>query len=218
MPSYPGFFVTFEGPEGGGKSTQLERLAARLRALGLRVRTTREPGGTDLGRRLRALLLDGEDLAPWAEAYLFAADRAEHVARVIRPALEAGEVVLCDRFVDSSCVYQGIGLGLGVEAIRALNRWAVGGLVPDLTLLLDLPPEVGLARRGRSLNRIEARELAYHRRVREGYLALARAEPERWAIVDAARSPEEVAAAVWAAVRPRLEAWRAREVPSGGGP
>ncbi len=169
---------------------------------------TSEPGGTPPGARIRALLLDPAtgDLAPRAEALLYAADRAHHVHAVVRPALDAGEVVVTDRYVDSSLAYQGAGRALALEEVRRLSDWATGGLVPDLTVLLDLPPEEGLQRAaGRAAaDRLEAESLEFHRRVRDTFRALAAAEPHRYLVLDAGRPAEEIAEAVRARVAARL--------------
>ncbi len=197
-----GRFITLEGPDGAGKSMQAERLADSLRREGLTVLLTREPGGTELGERIRALLLEGTAPArgPRADALLFNAARAQHVADVIRPALERGEVVVCDRFSDSTLAYQGHGAGLDVEALGRICAWATGDLRPDLTILLDLPVEAGLERRaagpavGRTRFEDEARhDRAFHERVRAGFHALAAAEPDRWRTVDASNEPDLVA-------------------------
>lgn len=210
-------FVTFEGIEGCGKSTQITRLARTLTEAGRAVTVTREPGGCALGRTLRAILLSTEtrDLSDRAELFLYLADRAQHVATVIRPALAAGEVVLCDRFADSTVAYQGFGRGLDVDLLERLNAVAVAGTWPGCTLLLDLDPETGLARararnaaQGAAIDegRFEAETLAFHARVRQGYLTLAAAHPERYRIIDAGRAIETVAGEVWDTVRARLEA------------
>src|SRR6266850_5125937 len=187
-----GRFVTFEGGEGSGKSTQLARLAARLATRGLDPLVTREPGGTPVAEGIRALLLDPA-LKPgaMAEALLMEAARADLVATVIRPALAAGSVVLCDRYDDSTLAYQGAGRGLDLKMLREWNRVATGGLVPALTLLFDLDPEVGLTRREDASgvpNRLDRESLAFHARVRAQFLELARAEPRRFIVIDAARS------------------------------
>ncbi|MGY1710111.1 dTMP kinase [Geodermatophilus sp. SYSU D00758] len=196
----PGLFVAFEGGEGAGKSTQVRLLVEWLTGQGRPARATREPGGTPAGAAVRAIVLDRAHtgLAPRAEALLYAADRAQHAHAVLRPALAAGEVVVTDRYVDSSLAYQGAGRTIPVEEVRALSAWATGGLVPDLTVLLDLPPEAGLARaRGRAVaDRLESESLAFHRRVRETFRALADAAPGRYLVLDAARPAEELAAAV----------------------
>ncbi len=206
---HPGLLITFEGGEGSGKSLQAERLAARLRAAGHAVTVTREPGGTPLGEAIRSLLLHAEEAArpsPSAELLLFEAARAQLVAQVIRPALERGEVVVCDRFADSSLAYQGYARGLDLEMIRALNRAATGGLSPDLAVLLDLPVQQGLARRGAagSGNSFDRHPAEFHEAVRAGYLALAAENPGRWRIVDASAAPDQVEQAVWQAVQPLL--------------
>ncbi len=188
VPSRPvGLFVAFEGGEGVGKTTQARLIAIWLREQGYDVVTTNEPGATKLGMRLRALLLDTAHagMSPHSEALLYAADRAEHVARVIDPALERGAVVITDRFIDSSLAYQGAGRGLMTAEIARLNSWATEGREPDLTVLLDMDPEQGLGRRARSADRLEAEPLDFHRRVRAGFLALARAKPDHYLILDA---------------------------------
>lgn len=268
-------FITFEGVEGSGKSTQVARLVARLRAAGRAARATREPGGTPLADAMRALLLhpeaaqralaaadlvpgptatleaaatapapatehatvEPEQVHPVTELFLLSAARVQHVAR-IRAWLAAGEVVVCDRFADATLAYQGYGRGLDLATIREVERLATGGLSPDLTILLDLPPSDGQRRkqpararalgqlnlfdtgpapqpaqdqrkrppdgRGGEWNRLDEEALPFHQRVRDGYLALAGAEPERWAVLDAALSPDTLEAAVWAVVAPRL--------------
>lgn len=188
-----GTFITLEGPEGAGKTVLARRLAEALTLSGHVVRLTREPGGTPLGERVRDLLLERSsgDLAidARADALLFNAARAQLVAEVIRPALEAGEVVLCARFADSTLAYQGYGAGLPIDALRAIADVATGGLVPNLTVLLDVDPEVGLRRKAPGArNRFEASfDLDFHRRVRAGFLELAGQEPERWRVVDSSR-------------------------------
>jgi dTMP kinase len=189
-----GLFLAFEGGEGSGKTTQARLIAIWLREQGYDVVTTHEPGATKVGMRLRALLLDTAHtgMSPHAEALMYAADRAEHVASVIEPALARGAVVITDRYVDSSLAYQGTGRGLRGADIERLNSWATGGRVPDLTILLDMPPEAGLGRRARSADRLEAEPLEFHRRVRAGFLALARAEPSRYLVVDGTRPVDEI--------------------------
>ena len=204
----PGLFVTFEGGEGSGKSTQLARLAERLRGGGYDPLVTREPGGTPLAEGIRALLLDpGRAPAAITEALLMVAARAELVGSVIRPALAAGRVVLCDRYGDSTLAYQGGGRGLDAAQLAAWNRAATGGLVPELTLLFDVAPELGLARRAGAAgtpNRLDLESGAFHARVRQRYLELAAAEPGRFVVLDAAREPDALAAEVWASVSARL--------------
>lgn len=207
-----GLFVTFEGPEGCGKTSQLRLLAAYLCDLGCDVLTTREPGGTPISERVRAIVLDPAhtNMEPTTEFLLFSAARAQHVAEVIRPHLDRGGVVLCDRFADSSLAYQGYGYGLDLEARRAITRFATGGLVPDLTFLLDLPVEAGLRRkaggRGDAWNRMEQKQVEYHQRVRAGYLAMAAEEPDRWVTIDATDDMESVQAAIRAAILRALAA------------
>ena len=196
-------FITLEGGEGAGKTTQQSLLAEQLRQEGYACLCTREPGGTALGKALRELLLHGDPMTPLAELLLYAADRAEHVSKVIAPALAAGQVVICDRFTDSTLAYQGYGRGLDLGQIRQLNHLATGGLKPDLTLWLDLAPEVGLAR-SRLGDKLEQEHLEFHRRVYQGFQALAAAEPSRIVRIPAQGSPAEVAARIWSAVKPRL--------------
>jgi len=196
-------FITLEGGEGVGKTTQQALLAERLQREGYACVSTREPGGTALGEALRELLLHGDPLTPLAEMLLYAADRAEHVNKVIAPALAVGQVVICDRFTDSTLAYQGYGRGLNLEQIRQLNHLATGGLQPQLTLWLDLAPEVGLAR-SRLGDKLEQEHLEFHRRVYRGFQALAAAEPQRIVRIDAGGSPLEVAARIWSVVKPRL--------------
>jgi len=201
-----GLFVTFEGGEGSGKTTQLRLLANRLRALPEEVIETRDPGGTPIGKEIRTLLLS-RDSTPMEEAtelFLYEASRAQLVREVISPALARVAVVLCDRFTDSTVAYQGFGRGLDLTLIQRLNQLATDGLTPNLTILLDLDPGVGLARCMRSSSgeaasrdRIEAEPVHFHRRVREGYLELARQEPERIRPIDAALSVAEIETAVW---------------------
>lgn len=204
-------FIVLEGGEGAGKSTLAAALAARIEGAGRTVLVTREPGGTAAGEALRGLL-HGE-LAPWAETFAFLAARAQLVAEVIEPALVSGKTVICDRFEGSTFAYQGYGRGLDMAGLCAANALATGALVPDLVLLLDLPPEVGLGRKRGETEavRVGLESLAFHTRVRAGYAALAAEGADRWVTIDATRPPAEVAAAAWAAVQPRLAA------DSGGG-
>jgi dTMP kinase len=215
-----GLFVVFEGGEGAGKSTQVTALAETLRRLGRDVEVTREPGATEIGARIRSLLLDGSlrqpgtaALAPRAEALLYAADRAHHVAAVVRPALARGAVVVSDRYVDSSLAYQGAGRTLPVEEVSWLSGWATGGLKPDLVVLLDVDPAVGLGRvaaRG-AADRLESESLSFHERVRYAFLDLAAADPKRYLVLDAARPVDEIAAAVLGRVQTLLPEPGARQ-------
>lgn len=205
----PGRFITFEGGEGAGKSTQIRLLAERLEGRGVAVVVTREPGGTPTAEAIRAMLLSGQakDLGPDGEAVLFAAARADHVERVIRPALRAGRWVLSDRFFDSTHVYQGTGDGADSATLAALDRIAVGRTRPDLTLILDVPVEIGLARaagRGAAPDRFESDTLALHEKRRRAFLAIAEAEPDRCVVIDASRDAAATASSVWDAVSVRL--------------
>jgi dTMP kinase len=204
-------FITFEGPEGSGKSTQLVLLAGWLRELGRDVLTTREPGGTAIGDRVRAILLDPacSEMQAEAEVLLFSAARAQHVGQVIQPHLARGGVVLCDRYADSSLAYQGYGRGLDLATLGVITAFATGGLRPDLVVYLDIDAEAGLRRKqlhanddASQWNRMEQETLAYHQRVRAGYLQMAAAEPGRWLLVDASQTVD----AVQTAVRARVEA------------
>jgi dTMP kinase len=208
-----GLFVTFEGGEGTGKTTQLKGLVAALRGAGWDTLETRDPGGTPIGNQIRAILLDRENvrMAPTTELLLYEASRAQLVQEVIRPALAAGRIVLCDRFTDSTVAYQGAGRGLDPELIARLNALGSDGLAPDLTLLFDLDPKVGLSRAAERLSaprkaedRMEGEVLAFHQRVRAGYRALAAAEPERFAVLDASRGIVEIETEVRRLVEARL--------------
>jgi len=194
-----GFLLVLEGGEGAGKSLLAGGVVDWAHRTGRAVTGTREPGGTAVGREIRGLLLD-RDVAPSAraEALLYAADRADHVERVLRPALRAGDLVVCDRYQDSSIAYQGAGRALDPAEIAGLSRWASGGLVPDLTVLLDVDPAVGLARVGRRgpADRLESESLQFHRRVRAGFLALAAADPGRYLVLAAVAPPADLLAAV----------------------
>jgi dTMP kinase len=195
-------FVTFEGLDGSGKTTQAELLHERLEAAGHDVVLTREPGGTELGERIRDLVLHGGHVAPWAEALLYAASRAQHVEEVIRPALERGASVVCDRYLDSSVAYQGVGRELGLERVLELNLDAVGGLLPDRTFLLTLDPEQVTARLAEQQpDRLEREGDDFHARVAEGYRELAERFPDRIVVLDGARTPEELAEEVHGALR-----------------
>ncbi|HST67915.1 MAG TPA: dTMP kinase [Mycobacteriales bacterium] len=206
-----GMLIAFEGGEGSGKSTQTTRLAEWLTERGVAVTTTHEPGATDFGLRIRGILLDSADgsLTPRAEALLFAADRAHHVDTVIRPALDRGDVVITDRYVDSSLAYQGAGRSLSVDDVRRLSRWATNGLKPDLTVLLDIDPEVGLERARSSTrehDRLERESLEFHRRVRTAFRSLADANPDHYLVVDAGGSPDTVATTIRLAAGKRVAA------------
>lgn len=198
-PAGSGVFLTLEGPDGSGKSSLLTALSAALRDAGCDVVATREPGSTPFGELVRRMVLDPDppiDRSGRADALLFAASRAQHVEEVIRPALARGAVVVCDRYADSSLAYQGAGSGVPMGELRAVQHFATGGLVPDLTILLDLPVEAGLARKAAEITRFEAyHDVAYHERVRAAFLEFAAAEPDRYAVVDATGSEAEVLAA-----------------------
>ncbi len=206
-PDHGGLFVVLEGGDGSGKSTQVGELVRWLREQGHDVVATREPGGTPAGRSIREVLLHGGDLAPRAEALLYAADRAHHVASVVTPALEAGRVVVSDRYVDSTLAYQGGGRGLAVRDLSAISAWAAGGLLPDLTVVLDVDPATALARTDRlrdAPDRLEREPVAFHAAVRQRFVDLAAAAPARYAVVDASAGADEVAQRVRAAVAPLL--------------
>lgn len=196
-----GILITLEGPDGAGKTTQANLLQHRLELLGYTVVRTREPGGDSVGEKVRAMLLH-DKMTPEAEFLLFAASRAQNVADVIEPALAAGSVVLCDRFIDSSIAYQGYGRGLSVDFIRAANVFATKGRMPDCTLLLDVPVEVGKARRegGGDVNRLDMEASSFHARVRDGYLAAAAENPERIKLINAECDVETLAGRVWDAI------------------
>jgi len=206
-----GLFITFEGTEGCGKSTQINALAARLQDQGRQVLQTREPGGTPLGEAVRNLLQHdeaGAGMSPEAELLLFTASRAQLTRERILPAIAKGEIVLCDRFMDSTTVYQGVARQIDIQAVAAINRFAVGEARPDLTILIDLSPEVGMARvHARSdgqLDRIEQEAIEFFQAVRAGYLKLAESEPERFLVLDGSASVEVLEQQIWAAVQPRL--------------
>jgi dTMP kinase len=197
-PAGKGMFLVFEGGDGSGKTTQMELLRRHLEARGHNVMVTCEPGGTEIGRKIRDLLLDpaNSGLSDKAEALLYAADRAQHVDECIRPALEDGAIVICDRYIDSSIAYQGLVRGLGADQIRAISRWGTGGLFPDMVFLLDYEASLGLERAGDEPDRIEMEGVDFHRRVREAYRLLAERHANRFQIIDGSKSPQEVAAAV----------------------
>lgn len=202
------YFISLEGPDGCGKSTQAKRLVESLKVAGHRVLLTREPGGTAIGDQIRRVLmsLDNRRMAPRTEFLLFTSSRAQLVHEVIRPHLEGGGLVVSDRFYDSSFAYQGHGHGLDLGTLQKITSFATDGLTPDLTLLLDIPVSVGLARRkdGGNWNRLDDYDLAFHQRVRQGYLSLAEAEPERWVVVDADQPADAVELEVRQVVETRL--------------
>jgi dTMP kinase len=206
-------FITFEGPEGSGKTTQIKLLAQSVQSAGYDVRLTREPGGTPIGDQIRAVLHDvgNTDMVADAESLLYAASRAQHVGQLIRPALEQGAIVLCDRYTDSTLAYQGHGRGLDLPALRRLNAFATGGLAPDLTIYLDCPIEQGLSRKQQAMtqgegewNRLDQETVEFHQRVRQGYQALIEDDPERWLVLDASRSIQEVQKEIQKAVKKLL--------------
>lgn len=201
-------FITLEGGEGAGKTTQVRRLVERLGAAGIDAIATREPGGAPGAERIRSLLVSGDtDWRPMTEALLHNAARVEHVATLVRPSLATGTWVVSDRYVDSTLAYQGSAQGVGADAVRALHRLALGGLMPDLTLVLDLPVELGLARakvRAGGEDRYERMGAAFHQRLRDAYLAIATAEPERCVVIDAAADVDTVAARLWSALAERF--------------
>jgi dTMP kinase len=206
------FFLSFEGSEGSGKTTQIERLAARLQAAGREVVITREPGGTEIGEEIRHLLkhaASGHAMFPETELLLFAACRAQLVREVILPAVRAGKIILCDRFLDSTTVYQGVARQLSADPVAAINRFAVGELLPDLTVVLDVPADIGLTRaRGRAgarPDRLEQENIDFYQRVREGYLLLARSLPQRFLVVDGTLPTEEITEKIWHEFKRRHE-------------
>ena len=211
----PGLFLTFEGGDGSGKTTQAGLLAERLRKLfANEVLVTFEPGDSRLGRELRRLIQHDEDLDPRTEALLYAADRAHHVATVIRPALERGAIVISDRYLDSSVAYQSAGRKLPAAEVERLSLWATEGLTPDVTVLLDVDDATAVARQVGELDRIETAGAEFRERVREGYLQRAAAQPDRWLVVSAGGSISEVAEAVAIALEPRLTRWASTAVPT----
>ncbi|WP_057510616.1 dTMP kinase [Staphylococcus simulans] len=195
-------FITFEGPEGSGKTTVLNQVSERLQAQ-FEVLATREPGGVPAAEQIREILLEGEAVDERTEALLFAASRREHLVEKVLPALKAGRVVLCDRYIDSSLAYQGYARGIGVEEVRAINEFAINGLYPDLTVYLDITAETGRARiqsNARDMNRLDHESIAFHQRVIEGYHQLIEQEPERFAVIDANQSIEAVVDAAYQAI------------------
>ena len=204
-----GLFITFEGTDGAGKTTQIQRLSADLRDAGYDVCLTREPGGTPISEQIRDVLLnpDHSEMAATTELLLYAASRAQHVSEIIKPALEAGKIVISSRFADATVVYQGYGRGLDLDRIHHLNRIATDGITPDATFVLDLPVEIGLQRVQNSrggLDRLESEKIEFHHRLREGYQTIARQEPQRLKIIDAQVSPEQVYTQIQEAIQSLL--------------
>lgn len=191
-----GLFIVFEGGDGAGKSTQVALLRDALCREGRQVTVTRQPGGTPLGQRIRDLVLHGEHVTPRAEALLFAADKAHHVETLIRPALQRGDVVISDRYTDSSVAYQGAGRALGAQEVHDLNMWAVEDLVPDLTVVVDISAAEGRRRRGDVHDRLESEEDTFHEAIRQHFLAMARGNPQRYLVVDGTQPPEQIHAEV----------------------
>lgn len=216
-PHGPGLFVSLEGGDGAGKSTQSRLLGEWLRSLGHEVVLTREPGGTTLGQTLRDAVLHGEHVDARTEALLYATDRAHHVASLVRPALERGAVVVTDRYLDSSVAYQGTGRDLGPDEVEQLSLWAVRGLMPAVTVLLDLDPVLGRSRLTGDPDRLESAGDEFHRRTRQAFLDRAAADPARWLVLDATRSVDELQAAIRARVAQAL-AVAAELPPAGAGP
>lgn len=204
-------FVTFEGGEGSGKSTAIKSLVEKLKQEGFDILLTREPGGTPISEQIREVILNKENtnMDPVTEAYLYAASRRQHVIEKVRPALKEGKLVLCDRFLDSSLAYQGGARGLGFDMILDINKHAIDGLFPDVTIFFDLKPEIGLARinanSGREINRLDVEKMEFHLKVREAFLSLAKIYPERYAIIDASKSPEEVVEEAYDAIKAKLK-------------
>lgn len=197
-----GRFITLEGPDGAGKTTLSQALAVKLEQVGIPFVLTREPGDGPIGPSIREILLSGSEMDAWTEAFLFLADRRQHCRSVVHPALDSGKWVICDRFADSTLVYQGYGRGLDVERLRDLNDIATMGRSPDVTLLLDLAPEKGLTRLPEK-NRLDREPIEFHERVRKGFLAEAARSPERWVILDASRPIEQVIQDAWSVLDPR---------------
>ena len=196
-------FVTLEGPEGAGKSTVAAGLVTKLGHHGFDVVLTREPGAGPVGRQIRQILLEGSEIDQKCELFLFLADRSQHVSTIVKPALEAGQIVLCDRFADSTVVYQGYGRGLDRETLVNLNLIATAGLVPNLTLLLDIDPALGSSRL-QTRDRLDNEPLEFHTKVRDGFLSEAQKDPSRWVVIDASQSPEDVLESSWLAIKQRL--------------
>lgn len=197
-------FISFEGPEGAGKSTLITRLQAELERRNHQVLTTREPGAGPLGQAIRKLLLEGEAIPPLSELFLFLADRANHVETIIQPALRQGKIVLCDRHADSTIVYQGYARGLDLTFLREANLRATQSLRPDLIFLLDIDPQIGLTRQT-TKDRLDNENINFHQKVRDGFLSEANREPARWAKINAAQTPEEVFREAWTAIENKLK-------------
>lgn len=199
-------FITFEGPEGAGKTTVIQKITERLEQENIQVLSTREPGGIEIAEKIRAVILDPEHttMDERTEALLYAAARSQHYFEKVRPALDAGKLVICDRFIDSSLAYQGYARGIGVDEVLAINEFAIGKKLPDITILFDLAPEVGLARiqanGEREVNRLDVESLAFHQKVREGYGLLVKRYPERIKVVNAEQSVEQVIEDVWSII------------------
>jgi dTMP kinase len=208
-----GFLLSFEGIEGCGKTTQLRRLARWLRSLGYLVVETREPGGSSISEQIRSVLLEvaNRGMEPKCELLLYLASRAQHLADIIRPSMEKGAIVLCDRFMDATVAYQGVGRGLGTSVVRRLNQFAAGGVVPNLTLLLDIQVPIGLERKRRAggLDRLDLEREMFHESVRKGYLRIAKQDPRRVRVIDGSAPPDEVTRAVQGIVEARLRATKA---------
>ena len=196
MTATPGLFIAFEGGDGAGKSTQVRMLAEVIEQTSRQVLVTRQPGGTELGVTIRDVVLHGDHVSPRAEALLFAADKAHHVEQLIRPALVRSEVVITDRYTDSSVAYQGAGRDLGAQEVHDLQMWAVGHLVPDLTVLVDISAHEGRRRRGDTHDRLESEADTYHESVRAHFLAMAQAHPERYLVVDGTSAPDQIHAVI----------------------
>jgi len=210
-PQSTGLFISFEGSEGVGKSTQIESLRQRLEQLGHTVLTTREPGGPALCEDIRHLLKhasSGANMCPEAELLLFAASRAQHVREWIRPALTEGKVILCDRFLDSTTVYQGVARAIEKDSVATINAFAVGGTLPDITIIVDLDPEEGFrrvaGRKQEQPDRMEEEPLEFYRAVRQGYLDLAKTDPQRFLVVDGGQDPQSVEEAIWNGIKDRI--------------
>ena len=202
VPNHPGFFVVFEGGDGAGKSTQVKQLTEKLIKLNETVVLTREPGGTELGKKIREILLDQNEfeVSPRMEALLFAADRSINMSQIIKPALEKGNVVIADRHIDSSIAYQGVGRGLGAQTIEEISRWAVQGIVPDLTVLLDVDANTGQSRL-QTKDRLDRESTDFHTKVNQAFRDLAKAYPDRYIVIDAAKPVEEISDLVFNAYK-----------------